>query len=82
MEISRSKIKKFLIFHEMELSGSNTKNFFIFSQKKALLIFREIELFNILGNRNPKKIPYISEKRNFLIFQQTRTLKNFLYFRK
>ena len=70
MEISRSKIKKFLIFHEMELSGSNTKKFFIFSQKKALLIFREIELFNILGNRNPEKVPYISGNGIFLYFRK------------
>ena len=27
----------------MELSNSNTKNFLIFSQKKAVLIFKETE---------------------------------------
>ena len=51
----------------------------------------------ILGNENPEKISYILlyfwkpkprknslyfRKRNFLIFQETETLKNFLFFRK
>ena len=40
----------------MELSGSNIKNFFIFSQKKSSLIFKETELFCISGNKNPKKL--------------------------
>ena len=63
----------FLIFREMELSGSNIKKFFLFSQKKAFLIFRETEttkklfifqeteLSYISGNGNPKKL---------LIFQE------------
>ena len=33
--------KKFLIFREMELSNSKTKNFLIFSQKKAFLILSQ-----------------------------------------
>ena len=37
MELSSSKIKKFLIFQEMELSGSDIKKFPIFPQKKAFL---------------------------------------------
>ena len=46
----------------MELSGSNTKKFLIFSQKKAFLIFWETEtLKNSLYFR----------KENFLIFQET-----------
>ena len=57
----------------MELSGSNIKKFFLFSQKKAFLIFRETEttkklfifqeteLSYISGNGNPKKL---------LIFQE------------
>ena len=42
MELSRSKIKKFLIFQETELSSSNIKK---------LLIFQEMELSYISGNR-------------------------------
>ena len=56
--------KKFvylLMFREMELSGSNIKKLFIFSQKKDFVIFREterkdslyfieMELFYISGN--------------------------------
>ena len=40
------------------------KKILIFSQKKAFLIFREMELSYILGNRNPEKNPYISENGN------------------
>ena len=43
MELSRSKIKKFVLFREIELSDSNIKKFFIFSQKKAFLVFWETE---------------------------------------
>ena len=52
------------MFQEMELSSLKTKKFLIFSQKKAFLIFLEIELL--------KKTCYISEgnlyfeKWNFL----------------
>ena len=35
--------KKFLIFWEMELSDLKIEKFLIFSQKKAFLIFREME---------------------------------------
>ena len=54
----------------MELSGSSIKKFVVFSQKKAFLetetskkflIFREMELFYILGNGNPKKLPIFQE---------------------
>ena len=48
----------------MELSSSNIKKFLVFSQKKAFLIFWEMELLYILGNSNPEKIPYISGNRN------------------
>ena len=44
MELSSSKIKKFFIFQEMDLSSSNI------SQKKPFLIFREIELSYISGS--------------------------------
>ena len=73
MELSATKIKKFLIFWEMELSCSNIKKILIFSQKEASLIFREIETlkknflyfkkqnFLTLWGRKPKKL---------LIFQE------------
>ena len=46
--------KTFLIFPEMELSGSNIKKFLIFSQKKAFLIF--------LKKKTPKKSLIFREK--------------------
>ena len=70
MELSSSKIKKFLIFQEMELSSSSIKKFIIFSQKKTLLIFREMELFYISENGNPPKILYISGNGTFLYFRR------------
>ena len=79
MELSSSKIKKFLIFQEMELSSSNIKKSLIFSQKKAFLIFREMKLSYILGNRNPEKILYISEN-NFPGSKNEKT--HSLYIRK
>ena len=81
----------------MELSSSNIKKFLIFSQKKAFLIFREIELSYISGNGNTEKIPYISGNgiffylRKLLIFQEVTlrvrkvkrtTLKKFLSFQR
>ena len=82
MELSTSKIKKFLIFQEMELSGSNIKKFLIFSQKKAFLIFQEMELFYILGNGNPRKIPYILENGNPEKIIYISGNETFLQFRK
>ena len=78
MELPSSNIKKFVIFQKMKLSSSNIKKFLRFSQKKAFLIFREIEIFYISENGNPPKILCISgsgtflyfRKRNFLIFQE------------
>ena len=40
----------------MELSGSRTKKFHILSQKKAFLIFREMELSYISGKEILKKL--------------------------
>ena len=40
----------------MELSGSRTKKFLILSQKKAFLIFREMELSYISGKETLKKL--------------------------
>ena len=54
MELCSSKIKKFLIFEEMEHSSSNIKNYLIFSQKKAFIIFLEMERFYISGYGNLK----------------------------
>ena len=54
----------------MELSGSNIKKILIFSQKKASLIFREMELSYILRNGNPEKIPYISRNGTFIYFRR------------
>ena len=54
----------------MKLSNYNIKKFLIFSQKKAFLIFREMELSYILGNGNPEKIPYISGNGTFLYFMK------------
>ena len=39
--------KKLLIFEEIEIFNFNVKKFFIFSQKKAFLIFRETETLKI-----------------------------------
>ena len=49
----------------MELSSSNIKKFLIFSQKKAFLIFQQMELSHISGNGNTEKIPYISGNETF-----------------
>ena len=67
MEFSSSKIKKFLIFQEIELSSSNIKECFIFSQKKAFLISQEMKLSYIFGNGNPEKI---SGNRTILYFRK------------
>ena len=60
----------FLIFQEMELSGSNIKKFLIFSQKKVY----------ISENGNPKKLLVFQE----VIFQKVSykeaKLKFFKYF--
>ena len=44
-KISSYKIKIFLIFQEIELSGSKIKKSLTFSQKRAFLIFREMKPF-------------------------------------
>ena len=68
MELSSSKIKKCLIFQEMELSSPNTERILMFSQKKAFLILQKMERSYISGNGNTEKIPYISGKKTFLKF--------------
>ena len=92
MELSGSWIKKFVMFQEMKLCSS--KRFFIFSQKKAFLIFQETEtpkkffifleteLSYISGSNLPswksKKKPLL---KSFLYFGKWKS-KNFFYFRK
>ena len=66
-----------VIFQEIELFSSNIKKFLIFSQKKAFLILREMELSYFSENGNPEKILYISGNRTFLYFRK----RNFLIFR-
>ena len=58
----------------MELSGSNIKKIFIFSQKEAFLIFREI--------KTPKKLFIFQETEFSYISGNELQVKNFLYFRK
>ena len=66
-----------VIFQEIELFSSNIKKFLIFSQKKAFLIFRQMEPSYFSENGNPEKILYISGNRTFLYFRK----RNFLIFR-
>ena len=69
----------------MELSSSNVKKFLIIFQKKTFLIFQEMELFYILGNEYPEKLPYISGNRTSLYFRrnfQSPKSQNFLDFSK
>ena len=61
----KPKLKKFKkIYTEKIYYISENGNFLYFSQKKAFLIFLEMELFYILGNGNPEKNPYISGNGN------------------
>ena len=56
---------------KIELSNSSINSFFIFSQKKDVLIFRETE--------TPKKRLIFSQKKAFLIFQERENQKKFSY---
>ena len=68
------------MFQGMELSSSNIKSFLYFLKRRLFLyfgkwnffIFQETELFYILGNGNPKNIPYIpgNGNRKKLLFQE------------
>ena len=88
------KFLYFLVFQGMECSGPNIKKFLSFSQKKAFLIFQEMELSYISGNGNPKNLLIFEEvtflawkmkKKKVLYFRKWNfpapSLKNFLYFR-
>ena len=73
MELSSSKIRKLLIFWEIELSSAKIKTVLIFSPKKLFLYF---------GKQNfLKKTSYIS-RRNFLSSKNNKKtiLKKFLIF--
>ena len=63
MKLSSSKIKKILIFQEMELSSPKFKKFLIFFLKKVFLVFQE-------GTCTPGKTKkcYISLKKSSLTF--------------
>ena len=76
MELSSSQIKKFLIFEEMELFSQKKK-----PSEKIDCIFSK-ESFSYISGNGPRKISVYFRKQNFLIYQETETLKNFLYFRK
>ena len=62
------KFLYFLVFRGMECSGPNIKKFLSFSQKKAFLIFQEMELSYISGNGNPKNL-LIFEEVTFLAWK-------------
>ena len=67
MKLSSSKIKRSLVFHEMELSSPKIKKF---------LIFQRMELSSL-------KFFLILEEETFRARKiKKTTLKNFLYFRK
>ena len=66
----------------MGLSNSSIKKFLIFSQKKAFLIFRDMELYYILGKGNPEKVPYILGNGTFLYFGKRKLRKKSLYFKE
>ena len=61
----------------MKRSSSNIRKILIFSQKKAFLIFREMQLLCILGNRNPLQ-NFLSclKKTLFLYFGKPKHPKN------
>ena len=63
----------------MELYSSNIKKFLIFSKKKALLIFWEMELSYIFGNGNPEKISYIFSKESFSCLLENGNPEKILY---
>ena len=75
----------------MELSGSNIKKVLTFSQKKAFLIFPEVESSTFqprlkkIKKSNPRKTSYASGNGNpekCLMFQETETLKKPLIFQE
>ena len=80
MELSESKINKFLIFSQKKL--------FLYFQKWNPALFKP-RLKKIEKKNLSKKFLYFQEMelsgsniKKFLIFLEMETLKNFLYFRK
>ena len=80
----KSAPKKFLIYHEMELSISKIKTIqtfqemeFYSSKVKTFLIFQGMELSSLICflyfRKKPfwKKFLYFLKKKDFLIFRQT-----------
>ena len=80
--------KDFLIFQEMELSSSNIKKNLIFSQKKTLLMFLEMEPCTFqtklkkIKNPPQEKFLYFLKRKFFLHFSNQEPQINSLYFRK
>ena len=58
-------LKNFLIFQEIELSGSNTRKICLYFRKckhpKKFLIFQETKVSYISRKGNPKKLPIFQE---------------------
>ena len=62
------------MFQEMELSSPKIKKFVIFSQKKAFLIFPEIERCSKKKKKSTlRKLLIFSQKKTFVIFRKTET---------
>ena len=75
-------IKNLLSFWEMELLRPSQKKFLVLQEKNSPKNFSKESLSLYFGKMKPRKNSLYFRKRNFLIFQGTETLKNFLYFRK
>ena len=72
------------MFQEMELSSPKIKKFVIFSQKKAFLIFPEMESCSKKKKKiHPEKTCYIFSKENLCyISENGNHEKNSLYLRR
>ena len=73
MELSNSKIKKFLIFPEMEPCTFQPK-------LKKIKKSTSTKISYTSGNKNPKKFLIFSQKKAVLIFWQTEPPKKFFIF--
>ena len=56
------------------------KKLFIFSEKKAFLIFQEKNFSYTSGNRTPPQKYFTFLKKGFLLFRKTKTSYKFLIF--
>ena len=70
-KIKKLRPKKFLYFGKWNVLALIIRSFLYFLKRKLFLYF---------GRRKPRKNSLYFRKRNFLIIQETETLKNFLYF--